>query len=94
MPTPDLSGARWRKSSRSNGNGGACVEVGFVPAAETWRSSSRSSAGANNCVEVGFAPAAVAVRDTKDRDSGTLAVSSGEWSSFLARVKQGAYDLR
>lgn len=23
----DLSGARWRKSSRSNGNGGACVEV-------------------------------------------------------------------
>ncbi|MFI7073241.1 DUF397 domain-containing protein [Micromonospora sediminicola] len=23
----DLSGARWRKSSRSNGQGGACVEV-------------------------------------------------------------------
>lgn len=23
----ELSGARWRKSSRSNGNGGACVEV-------------------------------------------------------------------
>ncbi|MFI6328301.1 DUF397 domain-containing protein [Micromonospora chersina] len=23
----DLSGARWRKSSRSSGNGGACVEV-------------------------------------------------------------------
>ncbi|GIJ21931.1 DUF397 domain-containing protein [Micromonospora lutea] len=24
---PVLSGARWRKSSRSSGNGGACVEV-------------------------------------------------------------------
>ncbi|MHA6623760.1 DUF397 domain-containing protein [Pseudonocardia sp. DLS-67] len=23
----DLAGAVWRKSSRSNGNGGACVEV-------------------------------------------------------------------
>ncbi|SCG39407.1 protein of unknown function [Micromonospora echinaurantiaca] len=23
----DLTGARWRKSSRSNGQGGACVEV-------------------------------------------------------------------
>lgn len=23
----DLSGAKWRKSSRSSGNGGACVEV-------------------------------------------------------------------
>ncbi|GGM64447.1 hypothetical protein GCM10011608_57290 [Micromonospora sonchi] len=25
--TPELAGARWRKSSRSSGNGGACVEV-------------------------------------------------------------------
>ncbi|MET8261816.1 DUF397 domain-containing protein [Micromonospora sp. NPDC005553] len=23
----DLTGARWRKSTRSNGSGGACVEV-------------------------------------------------------------------
>jgi hypothetical protein len=29
MPTaePDLSTARWRKSSHSNGDGGSCVEV-------------------------------------------------------------------
>ncbi|OZM71974.1 DUF397 domain-containing protein [Amycolatopsis antarctica] len=27
MPTPDFTGARWRKSSRSNGNGGNCVEI-------------------------------------------------------------------
>lgn len=27
----DLAGARFRKSSRSNGNGGACVEVADLP---------------------------------------------------------------
>jgi Domain of unknown function (DUF397) len=27
MNTPDLSRAAWRKSSRSDNNGGACVEV-------------------------------------------------------------------
>ena len=36
MPNPDLSTAVWRKSSRSNGDGGECVEVaenlpGLVP---------------------------------------------------------------
>jgi hypothetical protein len=27
MTTPNLAGAVWRKSSRSDNNGGACVEV-------------------------------------------------------------------
>ncbi|MFG1845878.1 DUF397 domain-containing protein [Micromonospora carbonacea] len=27
MSNPDLTGAVWRKSTRSDGNGGACVEV-------------------------------------------------------------------
>ncbi|SCL39414.1 protein of unknown function [Micromonospora pallida] len=27
MTTPDLTGVAWRKSTRSDGNGGACVEV-------------------------------------------------------------------
>ena len=27
MHTDDLSGARWRRSSHSNGDGGNCVEV-------------------------------------------------------------------
>ncbi|NHD16295.1 MULTISPECIES: DUF397 domain-containing protein [unclassified Actinopolyspora] len=33
MSAPDLTEARWRKSSRSSGNGGACVEVGIAPSA-------------------------------------------------------------
>ena len=27
----DLTGAVWRTSSSSSGNGGACVEIAFVP---------------------------------------------------------------
>jgi hypothetical protein len=30
--TPDLSAAVWRKSSRSGGNGGACVELANIGA--------------------------------------------------------------
>lgn len=91
MMTPNPAYIAWHKSSFS-GDNGTCVEVGLVPSENSWRKSSRSSAGANNCVEVGFAAAAVAVRDTKDREGGMLAVSPGEWSSFLADLKQGAFD--
>jgi hypothetical protein len=31
MNTPDLTHAVWRKSSRSGGNGGQCVEVAELP---------------------------------------------------------------
>ncbi|HEX4703368.1 MAG TPA: DUF397 domain-containing protein [Pseudonocardiaceae bacterium] len=32
MPTPDLSTARWRKSSRSStGGNSACVEIALLP---------------------------------------------------------------
>jgi hypothetical protein len=30
MNSAELVGARWRKSSRSGGNGGECVEVAFL----------------------------------------------------------------
>jgi hypothetical protein len=33
MTTPDLSQATWRKSSRSSGNGGECVEVAHLQGA-------------------------------------------------------------
>ncbi|GAB3496067.1 DUF397 domain-containing protein [Amycolatopsis cihanbeyliensis] len=47
-----------------------------------WRKSSFSTSEAN-CVEVGFAPGAIAVRDTKDRDRGTLAFPAASWAAFL-----------
>ncbi|GAA4035692.1 hypothetical protein GCM10022247_71690 [Allokutzneria multivorans] len=30
MRVPDSSGVLWRKSSRSNGSGNECVEIGFA----------------------------------------------------------------
>ncbi|WP_372441618.1 DUF397 domain-containing protein [Plantactinospora mayteni] len=54
----------WRKSTRSNTNGGACVEV-----------------AAN-------LPGRVLVRDTKDRDGGTLAFGPAAWQAFVSLAKQ------
>jgi hypothetical protein len=39
MSTPDLTGAPWRKSTRSDSNGGACVEVTTLPDAVAVRDS-------------------------------------------------------
>ncbi|WP_433243479.1 DUF397 domain-containing protein [Streptosporangium sp. CA-135522] len=63
---PDLSNARWRKSSLS-GSGASCVEVAFVDDA-------------------------VAVRDTKDRDGGTLVFRRDEWTAFIGGIKNGDFD--
>ncbi|GAA3425332.1 DUF397 domain-containing protein [Streptosporangium nondiastaticum] len=57
MQQPDLSDARWRKSSLS-GSGPSCVEVAFVSDA-------------------------VAVRDTKDRDGGTILFRHDTWATFI-----------
>lgn len=46
MSTPDLTHAVWRKSSRSNGNGNACVEVAVVPGATALRDSKNPDGGA------------------------------------------------
>jgi hypothetical protein len=39
MNTPDLSAARWRKSSHSTDTGGDCVEVAGLPGAVAVRDS-------------------------------------------------------
>ncbi|MEV0698803.1 DUF397 domain-containing protein [Saccharopolyspora sp. NPDC050389] len=52
----------------------------------TWRKSSYSGHN-TGCVEVGSAPGLVGVRDTKDRDSGTLAVPREAWTRFVTAVK-------
>ncbi|MEO3929677.1 DUF397 domain-containing protein [Micromonosporaceae bacterium B7E4] len=59
-----MTGANWRKSTRSGANGGSCVEV------------------ADNL------PGIVLVRDTKDRDGGTLTFGPTHWRAFVSLVKQ------
>lgn len=51
-----------------------------------WRKSSFSSNGGAACVEVASANG-VAVRDTTNRDGGTLNFAAAAWRSFLAGIK-------
>lgn len=57
----------------------------------TWRKSSYSGGG-NQCVEVGAAPGVVGIRDTKDRDHGTLAVTPQRFADLVAAIKAGRVD--
>jgi len=53
-----------------------------------WRKSSYSGNGGADCVEAGAAPRAVLVRDTKDRESGTvLRITARDWTRFTASVR-------
>jgi hypothetical protein len=53
-----------------------------------WRKSSRSNGSNSNCIEVADnIPGRVYVRDTKDRDGGTLTFGPAQWSAFVAKVR-------
>ncbi|MFY1651702.1 DUF397 domain-containing protein [Solwaraspora sp. WMMB762] len=53
-----------------------------------WRKSSRSTPNGGSCVEVADnLPGRVLVRDTKDRDGGTLTFGSAAWSAFVELAK-------
>lgn len=51
-----------------------------------WRKSSRSGEQ-SSCVELGQAPGHVGIRDTKNRDGGTLVVDRAVFGAFLDAVK-------
>ncbi|WP_327367695.1 DUF397 domain-containing protein [Streptomyces sp. NBC_01217] len=78
---PELS---WFKSSYSNNEGGACIEVAY-----DWRKSSYSNNEGEACVEVAACPHAVHVRDSKVTDGPTFAVASAAWTAFLAHAIEG-----
>nr|MDT0663348.1 DUF397 domain-containing protein [Micromonospora sp. DSM 115978] len=55
----------------------------------SWRKSTRSSSNGGDCVEVADnLPGRVLVRDTKDREGGTLTFGSAAWSAFVVSVKR------
>ncbi|ROO59458.1 uncharacterized protein DUF397 [Micromonospora sp. Llam0] len=52
-----------------------------------WRTSTRST-GTGECVEVADnLPGRVHVRDTKNRDGGTLTFHPAAWSAFVTKVR-------
>jgi len=46
-----------------------------------------------SCVEVAPCANVVKVRDTKDREGGTLVFDAQEWIAFTVRVRAGYFDL-
>ncbi|MFI6757990.1 DUF397 domain-containing protein [Micromonospora sp. NPDC050417] len=52
-----------------------------------WRTSTRSSNNGGDCVEVADnLPGRVLVRDSKNRDGGTLAFGPTAWRAFVTQV--------
>ena len=69
----------WRVASYTGGQGN-CVEVA------SWRVATFTG-GNRDCVEVGDADRAILVRDTRDRDGGTLPFPAATWRSFANSLK-------
>ncbi|HET6187631.1 MAG TPA: DUF397 domain-containing protein [Trebonia sp.] len=88
----EFSHVTWRTASYSGSNSN-CVEVGV------WRKASYSGGNGGNCVEVAAtldqagADVLCLVRDSKDRDGGSLAFTPAAWRAFTARVRNGDHDL-
>ncbi|MCX4674038.1 DUF397 domain-containing protein [Streptomyces sp. NBC_01433] len=78
-PDPRSTTLGWFKSSYSNDQGGACVEVAY-----DWRKSSYSSDQGGDCVEVAAHPAAVHIRDSKVADGPVLTVPPTAWDAFIS----------
>ncbi|MEU6085635.1 DUF397 domain-containing protein [Streptomyces sp. NPDC047085] len=53
-----------------------------------WFKSSYSSGSGDNCIEVAHTPATIHVRDSKDQQGPTLALSPTAWADFLTYAVQ------
>ncbi|MFF4932666.1 DUF397 domain-containing protein [Streptomyces griseofuscus] len=90
MRAIDLSSLTWRKSSYSNSDGGACVEVSddLLHAAD-WRKSSYSNQDGGQCLEFADNLPLVPVRDSKDTTRTPLLFGAPAWAAFVDGVKRG-----
>jgi Domain of unknown function (DUF397) len=52
-----------------------------------WRKSSYSTGGGGNCVETASNSGVILVRDTTNRDGGTLVFGAGAWERFAASLR-------
>jgi hypothetical protein len=52
-----------------------------------WRKSTFSGSNGGNCVELGSSASGVLVRDTTDRDGGTLSFGAEAWTTFLGALR-------
>ncbi|MEV7970710.1 DUF397 domain-containing protein [Sphaerisporangium sp. NPDC088356] len=75
----DISQVKWRKSTRSSGQGGNCVEVGLITDPHVTPSQTGSGK-------------LLLVRDSKDPDGPVLAFPSYEWNAFVRGVKASEFD--
>ncbi|MFI6949547.1 DUF397 domain-containing protein [Streptomyces sp. NPDC050422] len=80
----EAPGLTWFKSSYSNNEGEACIEVAYG-----WHKSSYSSNEGAACVEVATCPHTVHVRDSKVTDGPTFAVAPAAWTAFLGHAANG-----
>jgi hypothetical protein len=52
-----------------------------------WRKSSYSGSNGGNCVETASGNGVIMVRDTTNRDGGTLVITSEAWQAFVTELK-------
>jgi hypothetical protein len=52
-----------------------------------WRKSSYSGANGGDCIETATGSGVILVRDTTDRDGGTLAFGAGAWERFVGQLR-------
>jgi xanthine/CO dehydrogenase XdhC/CoxF family maturation factor len=74
---------RWKKSSYSGNQGGACIEAAVV-----WRKSTYSGNQGGECIETTVFDHAIGVRDSKDTRRGHLTLSSASWSALTESIKR------
>jgi hypothetical protein len=83
----DRPGMTWRKSSRSNGTGGNCVELALLD-----RHSDKSDSSAPEVTRKADQGPLVVIRDSKDPDGPRLYFTRSEWTAFRLSVLDGEFD--